>query len=93
MGLQLALKGEYFDQIKAGVKPFEYRLYTPYWQKRIEGRNYDRLILTRGYPNRTDASRRLVLPYLGYEIDWIKHPHFGPETVKVFAIHTPERNE
>lgn len=33
--LHLNLKGEYFDQIKAGVKTFEFRLY-PKCTKRLE---------------------------------------------------------
>ena len=93
--LHLALKGEYFDAIKAGTKTEEYRLCTPYWQKRLAspfGRlatpsgRYDRIILTRGYPSRDDAERRLVLPWQGYSIKTITHPHFGPDPVEVYAI-------
>lgn len=84
--LQLAVNGEYFDQIKSGEKAEEYRLVNPYWCRRIHGKDYDRLIITRGYPKRDDASRRIDIPYDGYEIKVITHPHFGPEPVKVFAI-------
>lgn len=48
--LTLPLKGIYFDQIADGEKPFEYRLMTPYWRKRLEGRVYDGIELTKGYP-------------------------------------------
>lgn len=84
--LHLPLKAEYFDAIKAGTKPEEYRLNTDFWRKRLQGRTYDRIVLTRGYPRRDDASRRLVLPWRGYSMKTIKHPHFGPDAVEVFAI-------
>lgn len=86
MDLTLALNGEYFDQIKAGTKTEEYRLVTRYWIRRLEGRNYKRLILTRGYPKRTDKDRRLVLPWLGVRETVITHPHFGADPVAVYAI-------
>ncbi|MFP2422207.1 ASCH domain-containing protein [Pseudescherichia vulneris] len=84
--LQLAVNGEYFDAMKCGEKTEEYRLVNPYWCRRIRGRKYDRLIITRGYPRKDDASRRIDIPYDGYEIKVITHPHFGAEPVKVFAI-------
>lgn len=86
MDLILPLKREYFDQIKAGTKPEEFRLCTPYWKKRLEGKTYDRIVLTLGYPRRDDAERRLVLPYKGFAIRTITHPHFGADPVTVFAI-------
>ena len=84
--LTLALNGIYFDQIKAGTKTEEFRLRTDYWRKRLEGRSYDRVILTRGYPTRDDHDRRLTLPWRGYRETTLTHPHFGPEPVEVFAI-------
>lgn len=84
--LTLALKGEYFDAIKAGAKTEEYRLVTPYWRKRLVGRSYDRIVLTRGYPKRDDIERRLVLPWRGFDTKTIRRPHFGPDRVHVFAI-------
>ena len=84
--LIIPVKGVYFAQIKAGTKPREYRQTTPYWRKRIEGQTYDRLVLTLGYPNADDRERRLVLPWRGYQIEKITHPHFGPVEVEVFAI-------
>lgn len=84
--LQLAVNGEYFDAMKRGDKVEEYRLVNPYWGNRIFGRDYDRLIITRGYPKRDDLSCRIDIPYDGYEIKTIRHKHFGSEPVKVFAI-------
>ena len=86
MDLILPLKGIYFDQIKTGEKTEEYRLVTPFWSKRLEGRNYDNVILTRGYPKRTDSERRLVLPWQGYTRKTITHPFFGDKPVDVYAI-------
>ncbi|HEY2455196.1 MAG TPA: ASCH domain-containing protein [Scandinavium sp.] len=92
--LQLAVNGEYFDAMKRGEKTEEYRLHNKYWMKRLLnlkepgqiGRKYDRLIITRGYPRKDDASRRIDIPYAGWTVKTITHPHFGPEPVKVFAI-------
>jgi hypothetical protein len=84
--LHLPLKGEYFDQIKAGTKAEEYRLCTLFWNKRLMGRSYDTITLTKGYPSRDDLERRLVLPWRGFAIKLITHPHFGPAPVSVFAI-------
>ena len=84
--LTLPLRGEYFDAIKAGDKVEEYRLCTDFWEKRIEEKRIDRIVLTRGYPKRTDQSRRMVMPWRGYEIKEITHPHFGPDPVRVYAI-------
>ncbi|MCZ8434542.1 ASCH domain-containing protein [Achromobacter ruhlandii] len=84
--LHLALKGEYFDAIKAGTKAEEYRMVCPFWAMRIEGREFQRVILTRGYPRRTDWSRRLELPWRGYTVKTITHPHFGNVPIEVYAI-------
>lgn len=86
MDLILHLKGEYFDQIKAGTKPDEFRRVNDYWKRRIMGRTYEQIILMRGYPKRGDAEQQLVVPWKGWEIVSITHPEFGPEPVTVFAI-------
>lgn len=84
--LTLPLKGEYFDQIKNGSKLEEYRLCTPFWSKRLLGRSFSKIVLTRGYPKRTDTDRRIERPWRGCQVKTITHPHFGPEPVSVFAI-------
>ncbi|WP_257192063.1 RNA-binding protein [Escherichia coli] len=84
--LHLNLKGEYFHAIRAGKKVEEYRLYNDYWRKRLEGREYTRLIIKWDYPSDDEKDRIIVLPYMGYEIKLIQHPLFGPDPVKVFAI-------
>lgn len=84
--LRLPLKGTYFDEIKARIKPWEYRRVTSYWRKRLEGREYDLIELTRGYPKRGDSERRLILPWQGYQQITLIHPFFGDLPVEVFAI-------
>jgi hypothetical protein len=84
--LHLSLKGEYFDAIKAGTKTEEYRLVTRYWRDRLDGRHYDQIVLTKGYPPIGCLSRRLTLPWRGCTVKTITHPFFGPEPVEVYAI-------
>lgn len=91
--LPLPLRGEYFDDIQAGAKGEEYRLCTPYWRRRLEGRSFDGIELMRGYPRRDDSARRLSRPWRGYTIKTITHPHFGPAPVQVFAIRVNETPE
>lgn len=86
--LTIPLTGKYFDQILAGVKPEEYRLRSPFWVKRLEGRSYWRVVLTRGYPKNggVEGRTRLTLPWSGYEKKTLVHEFFGPQPVEVFAI-------
>lgn len=86
MNLNLHVKKEYFDQIASGVKQEEYRLMTPYWQKRLENRQYDNVVVLCGYPARNDATRRIVYAWQGYTCKTITHPHFGTNPVMVYAI-------
>lgn len=90
--LVLPLKREYFEAIRDGTKTEEYRLCTPYWQKRLASPFglYDRIVLTLGYPKRGDESRRIIRPWQGYTIKTITHPHFGSEPVTVYAINVKE---
>lgn len=88
--LVLNLKGIYFDQIKAGDKREEYRLLNDYWRKRLEGREYARIVLCRGYPKGDDKERRIVRKWKGWEVKAIQHPHFGQDLVRVFAIDVSE---
>jgi hypothetical protein len=87
MDLVLPLKAEFFNAIKSGTKLEEYRLCTSFWRTRLEGKTFDRLVLTLGYPRRDDHARRLVLPWRGMRVTTISHPHFGPQPVQVYAIH------
>ncbi|OLS48486.1 RNA-binding protein [Rhodovulum sulfidophilum] len=73
--LHLPLKGAYFDQIKSGEKIEEYRLVTPFWTKRLEGRAYDRIELAKGYPPKGDTSRRITRLWRGARKTTITHSH------------------
>ena len=86
--LTLPLKGEYFDQIAHGEKPLEYRLVTPFWERRLCGKVFDAVVLTRGYPKGggVEGVTRLTREWRGYSVQQITHPHFGGEPVMVFAI-------
>ena len=88
--LTLPLRREYFNAISAGTKTEEYRLCTPFWRKRLEGREFDSVVLTLGYPARDDHARRLVRAWRGFTIKTLTHPHFGPSPVQVFAIDVSE---
>lgn len=88
--LTLSLKGVHFDAIRAGEKLEEYRLCKPHWRKRLEGREYDQVVLTLGYPARDDKARRLVRAWRGFTTKTITHPHFGTDPVEVFAIDVSE---
>lgn len=84
--LVLPVKGEYFAEIKAGTKREEFRLCTPYWKKRLEGKTYDSIVVTLGYPPRTADGRRLTRAWAGWVIKTITHKHFGAAPVLVYAI-------
>ncbi|TPN03848.1 ASCH domain-containing protein [Mesorhizobium sp. B2-1-3] len=84
--LTLPLNAEYFDAIKGGEKLEEYRLEIAYWRKRLAGRAFDKIVLTKGYPTLTEFDRRIERPWRGYSIKTITHPHFGPDPVTVYAI-------
>lgn len=86
MDLILPLKKRWFNEIKAGRKPFEYRLNNAYWQKRLIGKNYDRVIFTLGYPKRDDDSRRIIKPYHGYEMQTVVSEEWNNEPQDCFAI-------
>ena len=86
MNLILPLKSEYFYAIKNKTKTEEFRLCTLYWKKRIEGKRYENVILTLGYPRSDDHERRIVLPWKGWTMRVITHHHFGPNPVSVYAI-------
>lgn len=86
--LHIPVKGIYFDQIRDGEKLKEFRLCTAYWAKRLEGRAYRHVVLTRGYPKGggIEGVTRLTMAWRGFSRETITHKHFGPEPVEVFAI-------
>lgn len=87
MDLILPLKKRWFLEIQAGVKHFEYRLDTPYWQKRLIGKSYENVVFTLGYPSREDASRRITRTWLGYEMQTVVSDEWSGLPVRCFAIY------
>lgn len=84
--LILPVKRIYFEQIASGEKQEEFRLANAYWAKRLEGKQYSRVIVTLGYPHKDDSDRRLEFPWRGFARKTITHPHFGLDAVDVYAI-------
>lgn len=89
--LILAVQKVWFDQMQAGEKLEEYRERTNYWRRRIEGRSYDMVVVTWGYPKWSDVGRHLVYAWKGYQEKKIFHPHFENREVEVFAIDLSQR--
>jgi len=56
--LHLTLERKWFDQIFTGEKKIEYRQVTPYWEKRLEGKQFDRVHFRNGYQK--DSSWMIV---------------------------------
>ena len=48
-GLRLTLKRHWFDQIVSGKKTVEYREIKPYWESRLEDRDFDVIEFKNGY--------------------------------------------
>lgn len=86
MDLVLPLKRKWFEQIRQGIKPFEYRLKNNYWKKRLEGKHYNNVIFTLGYPRRDDETKRIKKPFAGYEIQTVICEEWGSEPQEVYAI-------
>lgn len=84
--LTLPVKRIYFEQIAAGEKPEEFRLANAFWAKRLEGKQFSSVIVTLGYPKKTDTARRLEFPWRGFTKKTITHEHFGQMPVEVYAI-------
>lgn len=84
--LVLHVRREYFNQMAAGNKPFEYRMVTDYWRTRLIGRDYNNVIVMAGYPKRDDQEKILTFPWRGFILTRLRHREFGPEMADVFAI-------
>lgn len=85
MKLHLHVKTCFFNAIKSGEKKKEYRLDNEYWRKRLIGRDYDGILIYNAYL--PGDHNRIAMPFVGWVLETITHPHFGPEPVRCFAIH------
>lgn len=88
--LRLAVRKEYFEQIKAGIKKEEYRLIKPYWIKRL-AKEYDQVWITLGYPKKIEKEKVLKFKYAGFCSKKINHKEFGISDVEVYAIKLGEK--
>lgn len=88
--LVLHLKREYWEAIRDGSKQEEYRLRTPYWERRLAGRTFSGIVLCLGYPARGDEQKRLYRQWKGVTHQLIHHALFGHGLVSVFAIDVSE---
>jgi len=84
--LYLHVKGEYFEAIKSGEKSEEYRLLNRFWCVRLDTRTFDEIHILKGYPKKSDLTRRLIFPWNGYKLKRIVHKEFGKKPVDVYAI-------
>lgn len=84
--LRLAVKREYFYDIKSGRKINEFRRVDYYWKKRLLNVKYDTVTITLGYPKKGDKEREMIFPYRGCTVECINHKHFGDRDVVVFSI-------
>ena len=55
--LHLNLHREFFAAVAAGTKRVEYRQRTPYWRRRLEGREYDVIQFRNGYATLAPVTR------------------------------------
>jgi len=88
--LVLHVKKVYFESIRDGRKSLEYRERTPYWEKRLQGRQYGGVQLHCGYPKAGDSSRIIRRRWKGFVEETIVHDHFGGRLVPVFSINVSE---
>ena len=78
--LHLHVKEKYYKEVKENKKFSEYRLYKPYWIKRL-AKDYDLIYYWRAY-----TKEKLIFKYSGKLVRIIEHPEFGDKPVKVFDI-------
>lgn len=90
--LKLAVKEQYFNEIKQGTKTEEYRLVKKYWGKRLI-KEYDEVHITLGYPRKDEKDKILKFKWASYEVKTIQHIEFGTAPVQVYAIKLEERIE
>jgi hypothetical protein len=84
--LKLAVKRRWFEDIQSGVKSEEFRLNNDYWKKRLEGKDFDKVIITLGYPSNDQIDRIMEFPWRGYEMKTIVSEEWDNVPQEVFAI-------
>ncbi|MBT4329519.1 MAG: ASCH domain-containing protein [Gammaproteobacteria bacterium] len=82
--LHLHLTFRYFDEIRAGTKREEFRL-AEKWQESLDKNSYTGIRLYRAF-QKVSPSTVIDLPYRGYTLREIVHPHFNNQPALVCAI-------
>ena len=89
--LHLHVKTVYFEAIRAGTKTEEYRMHNAYWINRLvdmpsgKKREFAGLVIYNAY--KPGPENRIELPWRGWTLAGITHPHFGEHALTVFVIH------
>ena len=74
--LYLIVYQDIMDRILSGEKVVEYRECGEYWDKRIVGKDYNKVRITNGYGN--DTRPYILLRYMGYDIvEYNGTPHYA----------------
>ena len=81
--LFLTIQRKYFEEILMGLKREEYRLFKPFFEKKLINIEYKTITFKNGY---SKHSPFIIAEYLGYDIIELQHEFFGKEKVKVFQI-------
>lgn len=89
--LHLNLKKKWWDEINAGQKKYEYRVFNNFWEKRLKNKEFDIILIKLGYPKKDDLSKIIAFKWEGYEIQYLKHEEFENKEQKVFAINLKKR--
>ena len=82
--LHLHCTFKYFDEIKDKTKPDEFRS-AEKWKEKLDSENYTHIRIYRAYQKVSDDTV-IELPYKGYQLITITHPHFKNEPHLVCAI-------
>lgn len=83
--LHLHVCTRYFEQIAAGTKKAEYRLMSPYWDKRLApDRKYAFVVIHNAY--KSGAENRLTFHWNGVCDMFLEHEFFGLGRHLVYAI-------
>ena len=79
--LHLTLKKKWFNEIASGEKTEEYREIKPYWETRLEGKEYDEIYFKNGY---TKTAPFMRVEWCGCKKGW--GPMIGGVSEKQYII-------
>jgi hypothetical protein len=94
--LILILKKRFYNEIKAGTKKWDYRIATPEWKSRLEGKDgeekgFNGILCKMGYPKKGDPEKELRRPWKGFIKMELEDKRFKrklrKELLEMFAKH------